>query len=231
MVTVFKTHGFKWFAVVMVFTMSRLEMKGSGETRFGAIQLTVSGQVCGLVTVRFTIPGLVCGLVSVRFELNNLVLPKDRNLPCLQLKACIHRFVPTLLYFDIHHLPSSRPLGRLHMLDALVSYFLLRRNEGVVFLKPWFHFRNIICSSTFNGLEYLPARCQSKQTAKKICAPLGNWSPRPRSKDDQRVLNGADTVAPHVSPCPEEASARSCGAKNLAARSRTRLLRRFALDI
>ena len=166
-----------------------------------------------------------------RSGLNSSRSFKNRNLPCLQLKACIHRLVLTLLYFDIHHLPSSRPLCRLHMLNALVSSFLLRRNEGIVFLNPWFHFRNIIYSSTFNGLECLPARCQSKQTGKKSCAALGNWSPRPRGKDGQRVRNGADPVAPHARPCPEQASARSCGDKHLAARSRTRLLRRFAHDI
>ena len=58
MVTVSKNHGFKWFAVVMVFTLSRLKMNGSGETRFAVVRFTVPGQVvCGLVSIRFTIPG------------------------------------------------------------------------------------------------------------------------------------------------------------------------------
>ena len=78
--------------------------------------------------------------------------------------------------------------------------------------------------------SWLPTRCQSKQAAKKNCAPLSNWSPQHRGKDKQEVQNGADPVAPQACPCPEQASARSCGAKNLAARSRVRLPRRFALD-
>ena len=49
--TVSKNHGFKWFAV-MVFTLSRLKMDGSGETRFAAVRFTVPGQACGLVTAR-----------------------------------------------------------------------------------------------------------------------------------------------------------------------------------
>ena len=49
-------------------------------------------------------------------------------------------------------------------------------------------------------------------------------------KDDQGVRNGADPVAPQAHPCPEQASARSCGAKHLAARRRIRLPRRFAFD-
>ena len=77
---------------------------------------------------------------------------------------------------------------------------------------------------TSNGLACLPARCQSKQIAKKSCAPLAIWSPRARGKDEQGVGNGADPVAPQARRCPGQASARSCGAKNLAARSRTRLL-------
>ena len=77
-------HGFEWFAV-MVFTLSRLKMDGSGETRFGAVRFMVPGQVCGLVTVRFTIPGQACGSVSVRFALNNIFLPGLRHLRCLPL--------------------------------------------------------------------------------------------------------------------------------------------------
>ena len=57
MVTVSENHGFKWFAVDMVFTLSRLKMDGSVENRFAAVRFTVPGQVCGLVTVWFTIPG------------------------------------------------------------------------------------------------------------------------------------------------------------------------------
>ena len=41
MVIVSKNHGFKWFAVVMVFTLSRMKMDGSGETRFAAVRFTV----------------------------------------------------------------------------------------------------------------------------------------------------------------------------------------------
>ena len=50
----------------------------------------------------------------------------------LQL-ACIRRFVPTLLYFDIDRLPSSRLLSRLHMLGALATFFLLRAMTALYF--------------------------------------------------------------------------------------------------
>ena len=55
-VTVPKNHGFKLFAV-MVFTLSRLKIDDSGETRFDAVRFTVPGQVGGFVTIRCTIPG------------------------------------------------------------------------------------------------------------------------------------------------------------------------------
>ena len=41
-VMVSKNHGFKWF-VVMVFTLPRLKMDGSGEPRFAAVRFTVPG--------------------------------------------------------------------------------------------------------------------------------------------------------------------------------------------
>ena len=44
MVTVSKKHGFKWFAV-MVFTLLRLKMDCSGETRLATVRFTVPGQV------------------------------------------------------------------------------------------------------------------------------------------------------------------------------------------
>ena len=65
-----KNHGFKWFAVI-VFTLARSKMDGSGEARFAA--------------VRFAFPDEVCGSVSIRFALNNIFLPELRHLPCLQL--------------------------------------------------------------------------------------------------------------------------------------------------
>ena len=43
------------------------------------------------------------------------------------------------------------------------------------------------------------------------------------------MRNGEDLLAPQARPYPEQASARSCGAKNLAARSRIRIPRHFAL--
>ena len=52
MVTVYKNHGFNWFAV-MDFTLSRLKTDGSGETRFAAVRFTVLEQFCRLITVRF----------------------------------------------------------------------------------------------------------------------------------------------------------------------------------
>ena len=134
-----KNHGFKLFAV-MVFTLSRQKMDGSGETRFAAVRFTVPGQVCDSVTVRFTIDfrlSLRVGFGPVcTHSASSIFLSELRHLPCLQLKACFHRFVPTLPYFDIHRLPSSRLYCRLHILDALASSFLLRCNDGVVLLKP-----------------------------------------------------------------------------------------------
>ena len=59
------------------------------------------------------------------------------NMPSTLGMPCFHRFVPTLLNFDIHRLPSSRLLCLLHVLDALAAPFLLRRNDGVVLLKLW----------------------------------------------------------------------------------------------
>ena len=142
-------------------------------------------------------------MVSVRFAFN-IFRPELRHLPCLQLKACIHRYEQTLLYFYIHRLPSSRLLCRLHILEALAASFLLRSNDGVVLLNS----KNIICS-TLNGLmlaRKVPIQNESEEKLRSAWQLL-----RPRGKGGQRV-------------------ARSCGAKSLAAKSRTHLPRRFALD-
>ena len=134
-----KNHWSNWFAV-MVFTSSakngrfrgtsvccgpvygsRLSLRfGCGPVDdFGLSLRSGSGPVCtkqqlSSRTAKSSTPSIV--------------------LACIVLYS-IRRFVPTPLYFDIHRLPSSHLLCRLHILDALAASFLVRpNNDGVVFL-------------------------------------------------------------------------------------------------
>ena len=54
MVMVSKNHGFKWFAVV-VFTLPRLKMDDSGETRFAAVRFLVKSAVWVRSGLRFQV--------------------------------------------------------------------------------------------------------------------------------------------------------------------------------
>ena len=80
--------------------------------------------------------GHVCGLVAVRYVLNISSLPELQYLSSLQL----YRHVFAAASYPLFYIststgrPSSRPLCRLHILDALTAVFLLRRHDGVVFL-------------------------------------------------------------------------------------------------